>query len=64
MGTMKEYVDMLVGGHHRLTKNQLHAFTRATRKRLRLGKEGDARRERMAKSLGRHYRRKPSLEPL
>ena len=60
----KEYVDMLIEGHHRLTKNQLHAFTKASRKRLRLGKKGIAKRKRMAKSLNRHYRRKPFVEAL
>jgi len=59
-----EYMDMLMEGHHRLTKNQLHAFTKATRKRLRLGKKGIARRKRMAKSIGEHYKKKPYLEPL
>ena len=61
---MKEYVDMLIEGHHRLTKSQLHAFTKATRKRLRLGKRGIARRKRMAKSIGEHYKKKTYLEAL
>ena len=61
---MKEYVDMLVEGHHRLTKSQLHAFTKASRKRLRLGEKGIARRKRMSKSIGKHYRKKPYLEVL
>jgi hypothetical protein len=61
---MKEYVDMLVEGHHRLTKSQLHAFTRASRKRLRLRNGGIARRKRMSKSIGNHYKKKPYLEVL
>ena len=61
---MKEYVDMLMEGHHRLTKNQLHAFTKAARKRLRLRNEGIARRKRIAESIGNHYRKKPYLEVL
>ena len=61
---MKEYVDMLIEGHHRLTKSQLHAFTKASRKRLRLGKKGIARRKRMANSIGGHYKKKPYLEVL
>ena len=61
---MKEYVDMLIEGHHRLTKDQLHAFTKATRQRLRLGEKGIAIRKRMAKSIGEHYKIKPYLEAL
>ena len=61
---MKEYVDMLIEGHHRLTKSQLHAFTKATRKLLSIGKMGIARRKRMAKSIGEHYKKKPYLEAL
>ena len=60
----EEYIDMLIQGNHRLTKNEHHAVAKTARKRIRLGKKGDARRERMAKSLGRHYKRKPFLEAL
>ena len=60
----EEYIDMLIQGNHKLTKDQHHAVARTRRKRIRLGKKGDARRERMAKSLGRHYKRKPFLEAL
>jgi hypothetical protein len=61
---MNEYVDMLLEGSHRKTTDELHAFTRASRRRLRLGKKGIARRERMAKSLNRHYKFKPFIESL
>ena len=61
---MNIYVDMLVEGHHRLTKSQLHAFTKASRKRLRLGEKGIARRKRMSKSIGNHYKKKPFIEVL
>jgi len=59
-----EYMDMLIEGSHKKTTDELHAFTKATRKRLRLGKKGIARRKRMAKSIGEHYKKKPYLEPL
>jgi len=55
---------MLIEGSHKKTTDELHAFTKATRKRLRLGKKGIARRKRMAKSIGEHYKKKPYLEPL
>jgi len=61
---MNIYVDMLVEGHHRLTKSQLHAFTKASRKRLRLGEKGIARRKRMSKSIGNHCKIKPFIEVL
>jgi hypothetical protein len=42
---MKEYVDMLLEGSHRKTTDELHAFTKASRKRLREGRKIEARRK-------------------
>ena len=61
---MNEYLDMLLEGSHKKTTDELHAFTRASRKRLRLRDMVIARRKRMAKSIGRHFKRKPYLEDL
>tara|TARA_Y100001951_G_C11295317_1_gene275132 strand:+ start:4535 stop:4723 length:189 start_codon:yes stop_codon:yes gene_type:complete len=47
-------VDMLINSHHRLTKEQHHAYQRASRKRIAKGKEADRIRKRMATALGRH----------
>jgi len=47
-------VDMLITGHHRLLPSELHAYTKAMRNRVALGKEGTARREKMAKVLNKH----------
>ena len=47
-------VDMLINSHHRLTKEQHHAYQRASRKRIAKGKEADRIRKRMATTLGRH----------
>jgi len=48
---MSEYVDMLVQGNHKLTKDQLHAFAKATRKRVREGREVEARRKATVKKM-------------
>jgi hypothetical protein len=61
---MKEYVDMLLEGNHKKTIEEHLAFAKAARKRLKLGNEGIARRERMAKSIGRHSKRSLYLEDL
>jgi len=61
---MNIYVDMLLEGSHKKTTDELHAFTRASRKRLRLSNEGIARRKRMSISIGNHFKRKPYLEDL
>ena len=58
----KEYVDMLVQGNHKLTKNQFHAFAKATRKRLREGREVEARRRAAAKKKNCKF--KPYVEAL
>ena len=47
-------VDMLINSHHRLTKEQHHAYQKASRKRIAKGKEADAVRKKMATTLGRH----------
>tara|TARA_Y100000593_G_C4101554_1_gene233502 strand:- start:369 stop:560 length:192 start_codon:yes stop_codon:yes gene_type:complete len=41
---MKEYFDMLIEGSHKLTKDQLHAWAKASRRRLKEGREVQARR--------------------
>jgi hypothetical protein len=61
---MNEYVDMLLEGSHRKTTDELHAFTRASRRRLRLRNEVNARRKRIAESISGHFRKKPYLEDL
>ena len=47
---MKEYFDMLIEGSHKLTKDQLHAWAKASRRRLKEGREADARRRAAAKN--------------
>ena len=47
-------VDMLINSHHKLTKEQHHAYQRASRKRIAEGKKADRIRKRMATALGRH----------
>ena len=47
-------VDMLINSHHRLTKEQHHAYQKASRKRIAKGKEAIAIRKKMANSLSRH----------
>ena len=59
---MSEYVDMLVQGNHKLTKDQLHAFAKATRERLREGREVEARRKATVKKM--NYKIKPYMEAL
>jgi|TARA_R100000656_G_scaffold120329_1_gene94537 hypothetical protein len=55
---------MLIKGNHRLTKEQHHANVKASRKRIREGEEGEARRMSMAKTMGEHYKLKPYIEAL
>ena len=57
-------IDMLIEGNHRLTKEQHHANVKASRKRIREGEEGEARRMSMAKTMGEHYKLKPYIEAL
>ena len=59
---MSEYVDMLVQGNHKLTKDQLHAFAKATRERLRERREGEARRRASVKKM--NCKIKPYMEAL
>ena len=47
-------VDMLINSHHKLTKEQHHAYQRASRKRIADGKKADRIRNRIATTLGRH----------
>ena len=47
-------VDMLVNSHHKLTKEEHHAYQKASRKRIAKGKKADRIRKRMATALGRH----------
>jgi len=61
---MKEYVDMLLEGNHKKTIEEHLAFAKAARKRLKLGIEEIARREKMAKSIGRHFKGNSYLEDL
>tara|TARA_R100000656_G_scaffold89330_1_gene65166 strand:+ start:1390 stop:1566 length:177 start_codon:yes stop_codon:yes gene_type:complete len=57
-------VDMIYEGNHRLTKDQHHAVAKASRKRIREGKEGEVIRKRMSKSISEHYKLKPYIEAL
>ena len=40
-----EYIDGLMQGSHRLTKDQIHAYAKASRNRVRKGKEAEALRK-------------------
>ena len=40
-----EYIDGLMQGSHRLTKDQIHAYAKASRIRVRKGKEAEALRK-------------------
>lgn len=42
---MSEYIDGLIEGSHRLTKDQIHSWARASRNRVRKGKEAEALRK-------------------
>ncbi len=55
-------VDMLIEGHHKLSKNEHHAFQKACRKRIAKGKEALRIRRRMASALGRHINNITMLE--
>ena len=41
---MKDKVDMLIEGSHKLTKKQIHDWAKTSRKRVKEGREGEARR--------------------
>lgn len=51
---IKEEVDMLITGHHRLLPSEHHAYTKAMRKRIAIGKEAIARRKEMARVINKH----------
>lgn len=55
---MNIYVDMLLEGSHRKTTDELHAFTKASRKRLREGREVEARRKKSQKESNKDARKK------
>ena len=50
-----EIVDMLFNGHHKLSPDEHHAFAKAARNRIALGKRADEVRRSMAKTLSRHF---------
>tara|TARA_R100000781_G_scaffold40643_1_gene28094 strand:- start:631 stop:819 length:189 start_codon:yes stop_codon:yes gene_type:complete len=47
---MKEYIDGLIEGSHRKTEDEIHAWAKASRKRVKEAKEVSARREATAKN--------------
>ena len=55
-------VDMLITGHHRLLPSELHAYVKASRKRVAIGKEVIARRKEMARVLNKHMGNKTIIE--
>ena len=59
---IKDEVDMLITGHHRLLPSELHAYKKAIRKRVSIGKEGTARRKEMARVLNKHMGNKTIIE--
>ena len=59
---IKDEVDMRITGHHRLLPSELHAYTKAMRKRVAIGKEGTARRKEMARVLNKHMGNKTIIE--
>ena len=59
---IKEEVDMLITGHHRLLPSEHHAYTKAMRKRVAIGKEVIARRKEMARVLNKHMGNKNIIE--
>lgn len=42
---MKDKVDMLIEGSHKLTKKQIHDWAKTSRKRVKEGREAEARRK-------------------
>ncbi len=53
---IKDEVDMLLKGHHRLLLSEHHAYAKAGRRRIIKGKEDIEKRETMAKILGNHVK--------
>ena len=58
---MSEYIDGLMQGSHKLTKNQIHAWAKASRNRVKEGKEAEALRKARTKT---NHKFKPILEAL
>ena len=58
----EEYTDMLFEGNHKLTKNEVHAWAKATRKRVLEAKKYAARQK--SRTFNKDYKMKPYTEPL
>jgi|21_taG_2_1085346.scaffolds.fasta_scaffold11100_5 hypothetical protein len=56
-----EYIDMLLTGNHKKTADEHHAYAKASRKRVKEGRDIEARRKARAKT---NYKFKPILEAL
>ena len=52
-----EYIDMLVQGNHKLTKDQHHAYAKASRRRVAEGKKAQAIRKAAAKKKKCKFKR-------
>ena len=61
---MSEYVDMLVDGNHRKTKNEHHLFAKMMRMRRRSAKEGDKLRKEAARTYQANKKPKKYVSPL
>jgi len=57
-----EYVDMIFSGSHKKTDKEHFAFAKASKRRLKLGEEADAKRRTAAGS--KSYTFKPFVEGL
>mgnify|MGYP001189455321 CR=1 FL=1 len=61
---MSEYVDMLVDGNHRKTKDEHHLYAKMMRKRRRLAREGDNLRKENARTYQVKKKPKKYVSPL
>ncbi|SVC43458.1 uncharacterized protein METZ01_LOCUS296312 [marine metagenome] len=60
----EEYVDMLMVGSHRLTKNELHLYAKMMRKRREEGRKANALRKENARTNFVHRNPKKRVKPL